>query len=1337
MMNGFVETLNLWFGRALPYVWPMLWQSSLLIVGVFALDLALRRKSRAAVRYALWLVVLLKMLLPPSFAFPSGAAWWLRGRPATTEPKPRTASLVVSYRPAITPAPRLDFTASAVDFPTAKPHLSTAGWMVGTSASISLALLGWMLLRWCRVARRARRASTAPASLKELLAATRRQMRLPLGVRIKLTEAPISPAVCGLFFPIILFPRALAERLSSTQLSAVLMHELFHLKRGDVWVNLLQTLLQLLYWWHPLLWLANARIRLLREEAVDDCVMLALRDDAETYAPTLLEVAKMTLRRPLASLGLVGIVESKSLLRHRIERLLNFRRPNRAGLTVQSLAGIFAFSALAVPMGQAPERPRQALNDAQSQADPSPDSRLPGYLEIDLDAQFFSAESSMVQAFLPSLLQNNRLMVIGANDLAAVQTGLQRASVRPIAEGEPLHFQKFSGGRYHYRVGGVTSNFVNYEVKPSSEGGPTISARIELVSALPEWVPIEFTLSPLSDTESVRCQMELTPAEQPSVLEQAEASIPPGGALLWAASEELASGKCQLVLLTRSATENGADRSTGHGPLPSAKSAASDLAPLRDWLERHKAKQGAVAWTNLAGPALGADSPIAVQDHPDPFRGPGRLGDRQLILQQFKTAGYNLPETIVDEVVREHATGRQAILAMLDHMRLDKGWAGLPLSEVVKDLSAEVAKRDPKKKGINFLITPNVNFDAPTPIDLVSGLPVAAGTSAEPVAAGTSAEPVAAGTSAEPVDAGEIRITINPPLTDVRLIDLLDAIVKGADKPIKYSIEKHAVEFSMVSRTGIPPLFLRTFKIDLETLRLGLRKALEGIGQIRTAREREAAVDVFGRTNETAEILGELREFLLMRGVDLRPPKSLFYGDREGTLLVRATLQDLDIIEEALQNIKNLEAQHEVHSRHEQGPAVTPMAPILTQTNGLPDAAQAKAPQQISEPGQLLRPFTLQGSGDSIVEYSLDSGLVVATNGAVVTFGGARLTADTIHLDQRSGEVLAEGKAVLQRSGRTWTGDRIRYNTKTLEIESEQYHTNESPGADFGEGSHANDLQVYIKIKFVEIGDGEARYLLDGLRAPIVISLVTNSTSPSIAEGTVPMQHQDLYGIHPPTNAAVVTGKGILSDPQYRVLLHALEQREGVDLLSDASVTTLSGRQTQVQAVDELTVVTAPGWTPQTPSTSTNLYRTERVAVGPVLDVTPHIERDGFSIKLTVVGTVTEFLGYDDPRQVVSNAVAHLPLPHFRFRQLSTSEQLFDGQTLMLVGLVKEEEIKGLRDKAPGLGGPPHIGRKVQSESSPKSRKHLLIFITPTLIDPAGNRVHSDSEIEQPLPRPK
>ena len=115
----------------------------------------------------------------------------------------------------------------------------------------------------------------------------------------------------------------------------MLLHEVFHLRRKDVWVNCAQALLQIVYWWHPLLWIANARIRRVREEAVDDAVMLALRDEADSYAPTLLEVAKLAFRRPLLSLGLVGIMESRSALRQRIERLVDFRAPRNAGLTLR------------------------------------------------------------------------------------------------------------------------------------------------------------------------------------------------------------------------------------------------------------------------------------------------------------------------------------------------------------------------------------------------------------------------------------------------------------------------------------------------------------------------------------------------------------------------------------------------------------------------------------------------------------------------------------------------------------------------------------------------------------------------------------------------------------------------------------------------------------------------------------------------------------------------------------------------------------------------------------------------------------------------------------------
>lgn len=349
-MNSFIETLNQWGGNFPGFAWPMFWQSSLLIVALFACEFLLRRRLRASIRYTLWLVVLVKLCVPPTFALPTSPVWWLHQTPSLVAAKPKLPHYTVTYDQEPLPEPPQ---ISRPAFTLPKPAMTKAAWLLAISASASVALLFWMLIRWWQIARLARRAATSER-LTALADEARRSIGMKNRVPVRLTAKTMSPAVCGLFRPTILIPQSLAAEFADEQLRAVLLHELIHLRRCDVWLNFFQTLLQIGYWWHPLVWLANARIRRVREEAVDDAVMLALRDDAETYAPTLLEVAKLALNRPLATLGLVGILESRSALRQRIERLVDFRAPRKAGLTLVSLLGILAFTAVAVPMGKGP-----------------------------------------------------------------------------------------------------------------------------------------------------------------------------------------------------------------------------------------------------------------------------------------------------------------------------------------------------------------------------------------------------------------------------------------------------------------------------------------------------------------------------------------------------------------------------------------------------------------------------------------------------------------------------------------------------------------------------------------------------------------------------------------------------------------------------------------------------------------------------------------------------------------------------------------------------------------------------------------------------------------------
>ena len=87
-----------------------------------------------------------------------------------------------------------------------------------------------------------------------------------------------------------------------------------------------------------------------------------------------------------------------------------------------------------------------------------------------------------------------------------------------------------------------------------------------------------------------------------------------------------------------------------------------------------------------------------------------------------------------------------------------------------------------------------------------------------------------------------------------------------------------------------------------------------------------------------------------------------------------------------------------------------------------------------------------------------------------------------------------------------------------------------------------------------------------------------------------------------------------------------------------------------------------------------------------------------------------------------------LPLPHLRVRQVTTTAMVWDGQTIVLGGLMSESVTK-FRDKVPVLGDLPWVGRLFRSESDVSQKKNLVIFVTPTLIDPAGNRLHSEEEM--------
>lgn len=140
------------------------------------------------------------------------------------------------------------------------------------------------------------------------------------------------------------------------------------------------------------------------------------------------------------------------------------------------------------------------------------------------------------------------------------------------------------------------------------------------------------------------------------------------------------------------------------------------------------------------------------------------------------------------------------------------------------------------------------------------------------------------------------------------------------------------------------------------------------------------------------------------------------------------------------------------------------------------------------------------------------------------------------------------------------------------------------------------------------------------------------------------------------------------------------------------------------------------------------------IPLGPTLDVIPHVSADGYTIQLNLIPTITEFLGYDptEYKAVIAGLPGgespDYPLPHFRIRQITTSAIIWDGQTVALGGLIAERVAK-IKDKVPVLGDLPLVGRLFRSEASQQQKKNLIVFVTPTIIDPAGNRIHTEDNL--------
>jgi bla regulator protein blaR1 len=326
--------------------WTQFWQVTAvaLSAGLFN-RLCCRQRPQLA--HALWLVVLVKCLTPPLWSSPTSVFSWATrdsitavpgvgvpvdvaiGSTPTFDSDPAIhhrilrAGEVAPSTNAHGPASTLTSTPSDVD---AKP---TAGftnvrfvwalgisWLIGASAYAAYTFLAfihcWQTIRAARM--------PAEERLTRLTVDLSRRLGIHRSVRLWVTQKPLGPLTFGWVRPTIVLPEALAAHRSTDELEPLLAHELVHVRRGDSLVGLLQTAVQCLWWFHPLIWWANRRIVFERERCCDEEVVGGLAYEPARYARSLLNV--LELKRQLRWLAAMPGAREFEITQRRLEHIM-------------------------------------------------------------------------------------------------------------------------------------------------------------------------------------------------------------------------------------------------------------------------------------------------------------------------------------------------------------------------------------------------------------------------------------------------------------------------------------------------------------------------------------------------------------------------------------------------------------------------------------------------------------------------------------------------------------------------------------------------------------------------------------------------------------------------------------------------------------------------------------------------------------------------------------------------------------------------------------------------------------------------------------------------------
>jgi uncharacterized protein (TIGR03435 family) len=329
-----------------------LWQSTVVVLIARLLTWTLR-SDQARTRYGVWMIASVKFLIPFSLLIAAGESF--RTAVATPIERPGLAAVMGQITQ---PFSQPGSAADQLD----KAHLAAGHYANLLSVILVAVWLGGFLVivfSWVRGWWGIRAAVRASSPM---------QLKLPAQVPVLCSPGRLEPGVFGIVRPVLLLPENICDRLSAPQLSAIIAHELWHVRRRDNLTAAIHMLVEATFWFHPAVWWIRARLLEERERACDEAVLRS-GSEAKVYAEGIISVCKFYVESPLACAS--GI--SGSDLKTRIARIMTQPFARKLTFGRKLLLATIGLAVIVVPIGfgllnAIPSRAQSQPRDANATA---------------------------------------------------------------------------------------------------------------------------------------------------------------------------------------------------------------------------------------------------------------------------------------------------------------------------------------------------------------------------------------------------------------------------------------------------------------------------------------------------------------------------------------------------------------------------------------------------------------------------------------------------------------------------------------------------------------------------------------------------------------------------------------------------------------------------------------------------------------------------------------------------------------------------------------------------------------------------------------------------------